>query len=78
MSDAAYYRAEAQRMLDWADTSPDPRMARRWRRLAEDYTSLAEQLETKPTGRPPILTPPVQRQPMQQQQTKATGGGGDK
>ena len=68
MSDAAYYRAEAQRMFDWARTSPHPAMAHRWRRLAEDYTALAEQLDAKATGRPPIL-----RVPTQQQQSKARG-----
>jgi len=74
MSDAAHYRAEAQRMLDWAAASSDPEMARRWRRLAEDYTSLAEQLDTKATGRPSMLTAPVQRHPVQQQPTQQPQG----
>jgi len=74
MSDPAYYRAEAQRMLDWADTSPHPIVANRWRRLAQDYWSLAEQIETRGLGRPSILTAPMQQQPVQQQQTKSTTG----
>jgi hypothetical protein len=45
-------------------------MARRWRRLAEDYIGLAEQLDTKTTGRPPMLQARTQQQPNQQQQGK--------
>ena len=69
MSDAAYYRAEARRVLDWAEMAADPEVARRWRRLAEDYATLAEQLEAANTGRAPILGKPI-RQPVQQQQGK--------
>ena len=70
MSDAAYYRAEAQRFLDWASKSADPVMARRWRRLADEYVTLAEQLDARQTGRAPLLRGPIQRQPVQQQQGK--------
>jgi hypothetical protein len=70
MSDAAYYRTEASRFLLWAEKSGDSRMAMRWRRLAEDYTALAEQVEAKDTGRAPFLRPPMPRLPIQQQQSK--------
>jgi hypothetical protein len=70
MGEATYYRAEARRMLQWAEATPHGDMARRWRRLAEDYTALAEQLEAESIGRPPILRAPKQRQPVQQQQGK--------
>ena len=69
MSDAAYYKAEALRFVEWASVTADPAIARRWRRLADDYIILAEQLEAASTGRPPILAP-VKRQPVQQQQGK--------
>src|SRR5919205_688014 len=68
MSDAAYYRAEAMRFLELAETAIEVATARRWQRLADDYVTLAEQLEADDTGRAPILTLPVQRQPLQQQQ----------
>jgi len=70
MADSAYYRAEALRFLDWAASAADPKAARRWRRLAEDYVTLADQLEAKDTGRAPFLRSPVRRQPIQQQQGK--------
>jgi hypothetical protein len=70
MADSAYYRAEALRFLDWAASAADPKAARRWRRLAEDYVTLADQLEAKDTGRAPFLQSPVRRQPIQQQQGK--------
>jgi len=62
-------------MLQWASTSQHPDMARRWRRLAEDYTALAEALEAKDVGRAPLIQVPMQhqpaqRQPVQQQQGK--------
>jgi hypothetical protein len=69
VSDAEYYKAEALRFLEWASVTADPAIARRWRRLADDYIILAEQLEAASTGRPPILAP-VQRQPVQQPQLK--------
>jgi hypothetical protein len=63
MSNAVHYRAEARRMLDWAEIALHPEMARRWRRLAEEYAALAEQLDAKATGRPPILRTSMQQQP---------------
>jgi hypothetical protein len=70
MADSKYYRAEALRMLDWAASAADPKAARRWRRLAEEYLVLADQIEAKGTGRAPFLAVPMQRQPAQQQQGK--------
>ena len=70
MSDSAYYRAEALRMLEWAETSPNPEMARRWRRLADDYVGLAELLDTTPDAQPAFQRQPMQQQPAQQQQQK--------
>jgi hypothetical protein len=46
-------------------------MARRWRRLADDYVSLAERLDTMPDAQPPFRRMPMQQQPMQQQQAKS-------
>lgn len=76
MSDAAYYRAEAFRFMDWAQSSTDPIVQRRWRRLADEYITLAEQVDAKETGRPPLLRLPLtsmrasRRQPVQQKQGK--------
>ena len=69
-NDAAYYRGEALRFLQWSEKSGDPRMAARWRRLADDYIALAEQSDAKSTGRAPFLQLPMQRQAVQQQQGK--------
>ena len=71
MSDAAYYRDEARRFLDWAEQAADPVMARRWQNLADDYATLAEQLDAQDTGRTPLLQPRPQRQPIRQQHGKA-------
>ena len=73
MGDSAYCRTEALQMLEWADASPNRDMARRWRRLAEEYTTMAEQLEARDLGRPPLLGAPMQAQPRQQQQSKSRG-----
>jgi len=70
MSDAAYYRAEAHRMLEWARTSSQRDSARRWGKLAEEYTSLAEQLDASEIRRPPMLRMAPHLQPLQQQQSK--------
>jgi hypothetical protein len=72
MSDAAYYRAEALRFLEWAQSTDDPAIQRRWRRLADDYITLADQMDAKATGRPAMLQLRTQRQPVQQQQSRAT------
>ena len=70
MADSSYYRAEAMRFLDWAASAADAKIARRWRRLAEDYVVLADQLDAKASGRAPFLQPRAQRQLVQQQQSK--------
>jgi hypothetical protein len=70
MADSAYYRIEALRLIKWAETASDPAIARRWRRLADDYVTLAEQLDAKEGTRPPLLRMPMQAQPVQQQQGK--------
>jgi hypothetical protein len=71
MADSAGYRAEALRFLKWAEQATDPAIARRWRRLADEYITLAEQLDATASGRPSILhAGRPQRQPVQQQQSK--------
>ena len=55
---------------EWRDPNPQP-PARRWRRLADEYIMLAEQLDAKARDRTPILHPRPQRQPVQQQQAKS-------
>jgi len=49
------YRENAQRMLALAAASLDPKLARRWRKLAKEYAALAEQLEANDTDRPPLV-----------------------
>ena len=66
MSDAAYYRGEALRFLQFARTARDGAVSRRWQRLADDYVTLAAQLE----GGTAFLRF-SERQPVQQQQSKA-------
>jgi hypothetical protein len=69
MTDAAYYRDEAERSRELAATAPDSKTARRWLDLADEYAVLAEELDASATARPSIL-----RAPMHQQQSKTTGG----
>jgi hypothetical protein len=67
MSDSAYYRAEARRMLGWATTSPNQGMAQRWRRLADDYEALADQLDSNGAVMSPVQAVPSQAGPTQRQ-----------
>jgi hypothetical protein len=63
-----HYRREAERCRALAAASPDPEAAKRWRAIAADYDKLAEAVDAAP---PVFQRAAVQRQPMQQQQTKA-------
>jgi hypothetical protein len=69
MSDAAYYRGEALRFLQFARTASDAAVRRRWQRLADDYVTLAAQLEPG-NGTPLLRFSEPQPQPVQQQQSK--------
>lgn len=53
MSDAAYYRGEALRFLQFARTAREAAVRRRGQRLADDYVTLAAQLDAQ--GRAPLL-----------------------
>ena len=64
---ADHYRAEAQRCLELADTAPNGLVARRWRRLADEYIGLAEQIDV----RMPQLSIPARWQPQAAQQQHA-------
>ena len=68
MTNAGYYRGEAERCRDLAAMSVDSDIARRWHRLADEYAVLAERLAAAEAGRPPILRAPKQQQQQQQQQ----------
>jgi hypothetical protein len=71
MVSVAYYRAEAQRCRALAAGTHDPVAAVRWLRIAKDYESLADSLETAPESvRLPVMHAPMQQQPVQQQQSK--------
>ena len=71
MATAGYYREEAKRCRDLAASAPDARTARRWHRLADEYAVLAEEIDATETGRPAILRTSMQRQAVQQQQSKS-------
>jgi hypothetical protein len=74
MSDAGYYRSEAERWLKWAEACLDPEVARRRRALASDYNELADELERVP--RVPCASNRVEMQqegPVQQQPIKSQG-----
>jgi len=62
MSDAAYYRGEAQRCRELAASAPDSNVTRRWHQIADEYTILAEELAAHSSGRPPILCTAMQQQ----------------
>jgi hypothetical protein len=66
--DEGYYLREARRCQELAATAPDSKTARRWHKLADDYTVLAEVLDAHIHHRPPTLRMPQQAQ---QQQSKA-------
>jgi len=63
--DARDYQREAERCLDLAAKAPDSASTRRWRRLADKYAVLAEELSVPETGRAPMLRMPMQQQPLQ-------------
>jgi hypothetical protein len=72
MSTAAYYGAEAARCRELAAKSEDADAIKRWLRMAAEYEQLAESMASLPhiAGSPPQVQP-MQRQEVQQQQTKA-------
>lgn len=70
MADSADHRAEALRFVKWAELASDPAIARRWRRLADEYITLAEQLDAGASSRTPIVHPRPRRQAVQQPQSK--------
>jgi len=70
MASGAYYRHEAERCRKLADGSKDPEAASRWRALARDYNTLADEFERAQSVPPPMMHAPMQRQPVQQQQSK--------
>jgi hypothetical protein len=67
MSSATYYRTEATRCRDLARTSPDPRVAARWRQLAAEYDLLADSMDGVA---PSFHHSGAQQQATQQQQSK--------
>ena len=66
--DEHYYVREAQRCRELAAKALDSKSARRWDKLADEYTILAEELNAYIHHRPPALHMP---QRIQQQQSKA-------
>ena len=69
MSDAAYYRGEALRFLQFARKARNGAVRRRWQRLVDDYLILAAQLDAA-GGTPLLRFSEPQPQPVQQQQGK--------
>jgi hypothetical protein len=69
MVSPAFYRQEAERCRALAVAAKDPDAALRWQRMAKDYETLADSLETAPESPPPMHIP-IQQQPVQQQQSK--------
>ena len=75
MGASDHYREEAQRCRNLAASAPDAKIARRWHRLADEYAVLAEEIDASESGRlPAILRTSMQRQPVQQQQSKSRSG----
>ena len=70
MSTPAYYRREATRCRELAEKSPSTDMATRWREMANEYEKLAESMEAIPQVTRPGLHASMQRQPLQQQQSR--------
>ena len=67
----AYYRTEAARCRELAQGAKDPEIARQWRKMAQDYETLAESLEKVTVPLPPsAIHVSMQQQPVQQQQSK--------
>ena len=68
MASAEYYRAEAKRCRELAAHGvAGSILATQWLKIAAEYETLAEALESGPYHVPPQ----AQRQPMQQQQAQA-------
>ena len=65
MTSAEYYRREAERCRQMAEATKDPEAARRRRALANDYHSIADDLEGVPHSlhltRIPIQSQPGER-----------------
>jgi hypothetical protein len=74
MVSAAFYREEARRARRSAASTHDPEAAIRWRRIAEDYETLADALASEEDSNP---TQRQQQQQVQQQQSKADPEPGD-
>jgi hypothetical protein len=79
MVSAAFYREEARRARRSAASTHDPEAAIRWRRIAEDYETLADALASEEASIPTVDTQQQQQQQqVQQQQSKADPEPGDK
>jgi hypothetical protein len=74
---AAFYREEARRARKSAASTHDPEAAIRWRRIAEDYETLADALASEEASIPTVDTQQQQQQ-VQQQRSKADPEPGDK
>ena len=74
MSNAGYYRSEAERCRKLAEASKDPEVARRRRALATDYNALADEIERVPHSLHLKRVETQQRQPARRQ-PKATPQG---
>ena len=73
MAGAAFYRREAERCRNLAATTHVPAAAVRWLWIAKDYDALAKSValeERKLSSSPPVIGSAMQRQPVQQQQSK--------
>jgi len=77
MVSAAFYREEARRARKSAASTHDPEAAIRWRRIAEDYETLADALASEEASIPTVDTQQQQQQ-VQQQQSKADPEPSDK
>jgi hypothetical protein len=74
MSNAGYYRSEAERWRKSAEASKDPEVARRRRALANDYNALADEVERVPHSLHLKRIEMQQRQPVRQQPRKTSQG----
>ena len=70
MVSAGYYRTEADRCRKLADAAKDADVAQQWRKMARDYSALADELEGSHLLPPQAMHVPMQQQPMQQPQAK--------
>ena len=74
MAGAAFYSREAKHCRNLAATTHDPAAAVRWLRIAKDYDALAKIValeERRLFSPPPVIGSAMQRQPVQQQQSKS-------